>query len=240
MRKINTILFDLGKTLVEYRVPPYVLIYEVLRRFGCDISPFKVKAALEETEEAFNPLKRKIKKSAKGRFTYIHIPKDFWFEYNGYLLKKLGIGFRMEIAEDLFNTFYSVDNVTIYDDVLPTLKRLREEGYKMGLVSNNTEFAKLIVKFYGFEKFFNTIIISYEVGYEKPDAEIFKTALKNLGSNPSSTVYIGDDYFLDVLGARKVDITPILLDRKHKFREIEREVIVINTLSPLPILLKNI
>ena len=239
VKKINVILLDLGRTLVDYSTPPHMLITKTLQKYGYVLNPLDVKKALEDSEHAFTPLKRKIRKIFKGEpYRYVHLPKEFWIEYNKYLLKKLGIEFRVEIVEDLFNTFYSVDNVMIYDDVVPTLKELKKT-YKLGLVSNNTEFAKLILRFFGLEKYFDVVVISYEVGVEKPDARIFKIALKRLGSRPEEAVHVGDDPLMDVKGAKNAGILPILIDRKGVYKG-KVETLIIETLNELPLLLRNI
>ena len=61
--------------------------------------------------------------------------------------------------------------------------------------------------------------------YGNPTREIFDRALKITGVLPEETVYIGDNYYADILGAKKAGIQPILLDPKSIFPEATCTVI---------------
>ena len=65
----------------------------------------------------------------------------------------------------------------------------------------------------GLEPYLDFVVTSGEVGADKPEPLIFLTALQRAGVDASQAVHVGDQYNLDVLGARGVGITPILIDR---------------------------
>ncbi|RLE83608.1 MAG: hypothetical protein DRJ41_04620, partial [Thermoprotei archaeon] len=73
----------------------------------------------------------------------------------------------------------------------------------------------------------------------KPDARIFKIALKRLGSRPEEAVHVGDDPLMDVKGAKNAGILPILIDRKGVYKG-KVKTLIIETLNELPLLLRNI
>jgi FMN phosphatase YigB (HAD superfamily) len=64
------------------------------------------------------------------------------------------------------------------------------------------------------------IITSKEVGHEKPHPPIFLMALEQAGAQAASTIYVGDHYDTDVVGAQRVGIKGVLLDRHDFYRQL--------------------
>ena len=58
--------------------------------------------------------------------------------------------------------------------------------------------------------YFSPIVISGDYGYRKPDTRLFQAALAELGVTPEEAIYIGNDRFRDVFGARQVGMKTIL------------------------------
>jgi HAD superfamily hydrolase (TIGR01549 family) len=118
-----------------------------------------------------------------------------------------------------------------FPDVLPTLRSLYEQGKTLAVVSNWDPALPTLLAELGLAEFFAFILPSARVGVEKPDGRIFSLALHRLGLEPQEVVHIGDKYESDVVGARAVGITPILLDREGKARY--QDVICIRGLAEL-------
>lgn len=107
-------------------------------------------------------------------------------------------------------------NVRLFDDVKHVLKRLRREGYKIGLITNTQSFA---LDYFYETKFFDNFdyaCFSFEAGLLKPDPEIFKLTLDKLGVKPEEAVMVGDNLESDVLGAEAVGIKGILIKRSNR------------------------
>jgi putative hydrolase of the HAD superfamily len=67
------------------------------------------------------------------------------------------------------------------------------------------------------------VVISEEVGFEKPDPKIFEVALKELGVKPGEAVYVGDTPETDVLGANASGLVSVrLVKRKHKEPRLDK------------------
>ena len=62
----------------------------------------------------------------------------------------------------------------------------------------------------GLADYFAPIVISGDYGFRKPDARLFQAALTELEVRPEEAIYIGNDRFRDVLGARQVGMKTIL------------------------------
>jgi HAD superfamily hydrolase (TIGR01509 family) len=78
------------------------------------------------------------------------------------------------------------------DELLKLIPRLRKNGYKIGLISNYSAKLRqsLIVK--KIDLLFDSIILSGEVGFQKPNREIFDCLFKNLNVKSSEVVFIDD------------------------------------------------
>jgi HAD superfamily hydrolase (TIGR01509 family) len=92
-----------------------------------------------------------------------------------------------------------------------SLARLRAAGFRLGVVSNSDGRAEQALEAAGLRALFDVVIDSAVVGIEKPDPRIFQAALEALGVAPEETLYIGDLYEVDVLGARAAGIEAVLL-----------------------------
>lgn len=89
-----------------------------------------------------------------------------------------------------------------FDHTLPMLEGLKRSGLLVGLVTNGQhalQYAKLALT--GLEYVFDEIVVSGDVGLEKPDREIFFYACEKLGIEPAEAVYVGDNRRNDIDGA---------------------------------------
>ena len=109
---------------------------------------------------------------------------------------------------------------TLFDDVLTTLKILQERNLTLGLLTNFDRDMAPICRQLGLEPYIDFIVTSGEVGTDKPEPPIFLAALQKAGVKASEAVHVGDQYKLDVLGARGVGITQLLIDRYDLYPEV--------------------
>jgi len=71
----------------------------------------------------------------------------------------------------------------------------------------------------GLEPYLDVIVTSEEAGADKPNPIIFQAALQRAGVDASEAVHVGDQYKMDVVGARGVGVNPILIDRYNLYPE---------------------
>jgi putative hydrolase of the HAD superfamily len=76
-------------------------------------------------------------------------------------------------------------------------------------------------------------VVSALARLAKPSPSLYDLALRRANSISDYTLHIGDSYILDVLGARSVGITPILLDRRHQLEESNVDCILIHSLTEI-------
>jgi putative hydrolase of the HAD superfamily len=95
----------------------------------------------------------------------------------------------------------------------------------LGLVSNREHPLDEIVSELGLEGMFAFTLAAGEIDIWKPDPGIFREALVRGNCRPASTVYVGDNYYADVVSARAAGLMPVLLDPREIFPEAGCRVI---------------
>ena len=96
----------------------------------------------------------------------------------------------------------------LYDDALPFLRTLRSRGIKIAIVSNCSEHTRDLLESNGVAALADTLALSYEVGVEKPAAEIFTYALDQLGVPAGRAMFV-DDQPSYCAGAMALGITAV-------------------------------
>ncbi|MCX6005085.1 MAG: HAD family hydrolase [Chloroflexi bacterium] len=112
-----------------------------------------------------------------------------------------------------------------YEDSLPILKEVKRRSLKIGLISNIGQEINDYCVDLGFEPFLDFKVTSWEVGYDKPRPEIFRMALTRADVQADETIFVGDQYEQDVLGARGVGMLAILIDRNQSGKSFDCAVI---------------
>ncbi|MDK2907548.1 MAG: putative hydrolase of the superfamily [Candidatus Woesearchaeota archaeon] len=120
-------------------------------------------------------------------------------------------------------------NVRLYDGAEELLKYLKANGIKLGLISDSDGLKRYKInriKRLGIKKYFDVILTTDDVGYNKPHRAIFIEALKRLDVKPKKTWMVGDNPRSDCYGAKHVGINTICVLRgtwKSFFSHPERE-----------------
>jgi len=114
---------------------------------------------------------------------------------------------------ELYNHFATAQPWFIYPDVLPALEQWRRIGIQLGILSNFDSRLYSVLKALKLEEFFTSITISTEVGFAKPDPQIFTTALLKHYCEPQDAWHIGDSFKQDYQGAKAAGLRPIFLER---------------------------
>jgi putative hydrolase of the HAD superfamily len=92
-----------------------------------------------------------------------------------------------------------------------TIKALKERGKKVALLSNAD-----VMETKGWAKcpgapYFDVVVFSCEVGYMKPDREIYELCLEKLGEEPQNCVFVGDGGSNEFIGAKALGISTIMV-----------------------------
>lgn len=142
--------------------------------------------------------------------------KDFWNHYAGRQLTALGAS-RAE-AETLAPMVmqYMADSYRpksiVPEDVRRLLPVLQQSGYTLGVISNRELPFDEEIRALGLAPFFALALAGGQLRMWKPEPQIFVHACERLGILPAEAMYVGDNYFADVIGARRAGLRPVLYD----------------------------
>jgi putative hydrolase of the HAD superfamily len=137
-------------------------------------------------------------------------------------------------------------NWMLEDDTLPTLQKLEQDGYRMGLLSNagDDQDVQQLANRFGIARYFDFILTSAACSYRKPHKRIFELALSNWYFLPSEAIMVGDNLDADVRGAQSVGLLAIWISRRAGGRTEEQQSIqpdaTISSLAELPSLLDRL
>ena len=215
---IRTVFFDFDGTLVFHEPDSFDVISAFCAEIGQPLS--------EESERQGRRTRHAYFVDPVIRDQYDNLaPGEFWKHFNRYLLEAVCIdGDLDELAEEVSSRIANV-KMTYYchEDGSHTLTELRNRGYGLGLITNREN----VDHFYGLldelelRECFDLTLASGEVGIHKPEPGIFRAALDRTGATPEESIYVGDNYWADVVGARRAGVTPVLLDPRHLFPEAD-------------------
>lgn len=225
---IKAILFDFGQTLVdssqgfrqaENRAQEIIYqdlelkswsefkeYYRSARKVFQDNSNFSRSALWENVYDHFQ---REVDQEALG-----HLESDYWRTVEKYTLP-------------FPETDYVLEELT--------------KPFSLGMITNtqgqpNSNDHRL-TRYPTIEKYFTEIIIAGSAGIPpKPHQEPFQLCLSGLGLHPSEAIFVGDDWYKDIIGAKNTGLIPIWLKHytvKRNWPEVDANVPVIFSLEEL-------
>jgi HAD superfamily hydrolase (TIGR01509 family) len=103
------------------------------------------------------------------------------------------------------------------------LAAFRALGLRLVVVSNSDGTAERGLAAAGLRPYFEAVMDSAVVGYEKPDPRIFEHALAAIGGAPERAAHVGDLYHADVTGARAAGVHAVLLDPFDDWQAVDCE-----------------
>jgi len=110
-------------------------------------------------------------------------------------------------------------------DVFETLDYLKMQEFRLAIVTNRHEPCYEQLEKLGLLPYFESIVIAGDINRWKPEAEIFNYALEQLGIDASEALYVGDNYYSDIIGAQRVGLSPVLIDPEGIFPDAKCRVI---------------
>ena len=200
MKKI--LLIDLDNTLIDFNECARHSIMNAFEKLGFDYSPIVFDTFIEENVKIWKRLER-------GEITKPELRANRW----NIILGRLGINFDGTILEEMFENGVAQGAyaVTGAYDLLDYLK----DKYEMYIVSNGFRFVQESrLKIGDFNKYFNNIFVSEDIGIPKPAKEFFDYCFKSL-DNPdkNDVILIGDSLSADIKGGNDYGIDTIWFNK---------------------------
>ena len=226
---IEFLLLDLDDTILDFHKAERIALSKTIREFG-----------VEPTEEVLN--------------RYHHINKWHWEQL------ELGVMTRDQVLVGRFDQLFrelgmEVDaaacmrqyeqNLSVGHYFLPgaeeAVKKLHEK-YRLFLVSNGTatvQHSRLTSA--GLYPWFETVFVSQEIGYNKPDKAFFDRCFARIpGFSPEKALMVGDSLTSDIRGGINAGVKTVWVNPKHKDCGSIRPDYQIEALSQLEALLEEL
>jgi putative hydrolase of the HAD superfamily len=225
---IKAIFFDAGNTLIF--IDPGVVL-PILRNHGAEVDSDRFRQAefLARTR-----LSRRVEEGAWG--TEDHVWKEYFanlFRASGVPEERLEqVGRRIREVHEESHLWTKMDPATG-----AALDQLGEAGYRMAVISNADGRVEGLIEQAGIRDRFEFVMDSEIEGVEKPDPEIFWRACSRLDVDPGESLYVGDLYPVDVVGARKAGLHAVLLD---PFDQLDYPVDRLPDVAALPTYLEQL
>jgi HAD superfamily hydrolase (TIGR01509 family) len=205
MARRRFIFFDVGNTLL------FPNRTRILAPLPADRHP---------SLEAWQALERRTKHEFDQGILQGKVDHGFWWTFHTYLLQQLNAGDDGVRDALIQNTQQSAN----WDQILPgtrdALERIREE-YAIAVISNSDGRIDAMLRRCGIVGCFQSITDSGNVGYEKPHPVIFEAALREMKAEAAESLYVGDVYSIDYIGARQAGMQAVVFDVAGAYRERE-------------------
>lgn len=187
----KALLVDAAGTLLLPSEPSAGVYLRYARKY-CDIQLTEAEV-LDRFRQAYNaPYQRSF-------IRYVGDARPFWSD-----IVAASTGCHdPDFLEEVYAYFAHGDAWRVADGALESLTRIRASGTKLGLVSNFDTRLRPILRELGLDNVFDAVLISAEIGAEKPNPCIFEAACEELGVQPAEAVHVGDDRRNDLFGARR-------------------------------------
>jgi HAD superfamily hydrolase (TIGR01549 family) len=155
--------------------------------------------------------------------------EKFWIVYTQRRLLALGVlpGQAGDLAPKVsahMGAEYKPESI-VPEDARKVLPGLKEAGYILAVISNRDKPFYEILESHGISEFFTFSLAGGEVDAFKPEPEIFLHALKRAEVTAQEAVYVGDNYYADVIGSRRAGLRPVLYDPNGLFPEADCDTI---------------
>ena len=214
--KIKGVVFDLDHTLFDR--------YETLKLVCHDFYTQKrewFSENISENEAA------KIMIEADGRNIIKGWDKvlDFWQEKGLFAVDGNGetIAKKEDVIDFIWNYAF-VENAVKYPFAKGVLQELHKAGYKVGLLTNASDECgirrqRAKLKMLEMENAFDEILITGEIGLEKPCREVFDIMTERMGIPSENMLYVGDNPINDVMGSERAGYIPVWVSLRKEYGE---------------------
>ncbi len=177
-----------------------------------------ISADRHPTLAQWQALERRTKREFDTGMMSGNVDHGFWWTFHTYLLQELN-ALSDPIRDKLVT---NTQNSANWDQILPetrqALERIAQE-YGIAVISNADGRIDAVLRRCGICDCFASITDSGIVGHEKPHPAIFAAALQQMKAEPAESLYVGDVYSVDYVGATKAGMQAILFDVAGAYRE---------------------
>lgn len=212
---IRAITFDATGTLFYIRGGVGEQYAQVARQFGAEAPDATIAAAFGN---AWQTLPRPVRDGRPSSDD----DKGWWRALVEAVAGSAGLVVKDfdRFFETLYARFATTESWGVFPEVQEVLGELKGR-FRLGLISDFDRRLRAVLDGYELGGSFDPILISSEVGADKPDPKIFHLACERMGCRPGEVLHVGDDPRRDWAGARAVGMQVFELDReKNSLRDL--------------------
>jgi len=206
MRVLRAVLFDYGRTLVEFDYPKAELLAAI--REGLPLLGAEAPDAETALRDVLLPLERELESFGEDEVDYLEVYERAW--------RRAGVRAPRQVLYQLLDREQQVwdRHVRPLPEALPTLAALRARGLATAIVSNAPfppEMMRRQMRGLGFLDAVDAVVLSAEVGRRKPAPELYQAGLDALRVEAAAALYVGDRLREDYEGPRRLGMRALLL-----------------------------
>jgi HAD superfamily hydrolase (TIGR01662 family) len=190
---INTVFFDVGGTLLHVEWDRVLTILQSLKT-PAEINQVAKQALLEYAKRT----------TAGTARVYEYLACCLEAARVSVSEEQLSLIWRQHLEKNLWRA--------PAPQVEETLQELLRQGFRIAVISNSEGKVKELLQETHLARYFEIIVDSGVEGVAKPDKEIFLRACGRMKVKPEESLYIGDVFEIDVVGAQSVGMHAALLD----------------------------
>jgi putative hydrolase of the HAD superfamily len=212
---IKALAFDVNGTLLDILTDESMEeIYRSLRHFltyqGIDISRSDLR------DLYFRLMKEQMRASPElyPEYDAVDIWRTILAEYQSPFTRSLPTTQRDTMPLFLAQMYRAISRkrLLLYPYVQETLEKLRAR-FPMAIVTDaQSAFALGELNHVGLTDYFHPIIVSGDYGYRKPDPRLFQKALEGMGVTAAETLYLGNDMYRDIYGAKQAGMQTLMFN----------------------------
>lgn len=223
--RIDTILFDLDGTLRQNSPTFNEAMLSFSLRMGVENGDENRRQAHRwlhyywaQSPELVSDLER-----------YENLDEQFWTNHARLYLTAYGcpaeqaLDLAPELTRCMVDDYDPEDGLS--EQVPDLLGSLQEAGFRLGVISNRRNPFDEQLESLGIDSYFEYTLAAGSINAFKPDPKVFQHALHELEIEPEQGIYVGDNYFADVIGAQRARMKAILIDPEGLFPEADCPII---------------
>ena len=226
--KIRQLFFDLDRTLWDFETNSQFALSELFKK---------------------HKLGDHIEHFLQFHHHYVMVNAELWTQYGKGKIskeelrdsrfKKALAKFNLHddgLAREMSNGYLEIspNQTAVFPGAKEVLQQLKKEDYRLHIITNGfREVQERKLRNCELLDFFDVILCSEDIGYTKPNREIFQEAQRLTNCKSEHAIMIGDDFKADIIGSLNAGWTPIHFDPESRYKK-ERNVSRIRSLGEIP------
>ena len=234
MSRIPSVVFDLDDTLLDNNHYAVVMA-DVARRVG-ELEPGLNPQRLHQVhQDIWMSNKDRYRAELwQGTMDTFSLAEELW----GLALDRCGVRSPGSVKDAVrIHMEAEAEGFRLYEDARFAVGVLQRAGVRMALVTNGpSQMQQRKIELLAIAPWFESLLVSAEVGHSKPEPEIYTLALESLDADPKDAWFVGDNLYTDIAGANNLGMPSVWVNRTGEALPPDAPAPTheVRTLKPLP------